>query len=85
MAMYSLILFKFEGFSGKYGEISLQFCITRLTMFAVFYFVSSFLVLNVILLFLKVIVKVTVKLFSTTCLVRCQMAPPEAENLINLP
>lgn len=54
-------------------------------MFAVFYFVSSFLVLNVILLFLKVIVKVTVKLFSTTCLVRCQMAPPEAENLINLP
>lgn len=58
---------------------------TRLTIFAIFYLLSSFLVLKMDLLFLNAIVKVTLKLFYTICLVLCHIAPPDAENLMNLP
>lgn len=46
---------------------------------------SSFLVLNIDFVFLKEIVNIIVKLFSTICLVLCQIAPPDADNRTYLP
>jgi hypothetical protein len=54
-------------------------------MLDILYFRSYRRVLNIVLVLLKLRLNITVKLFSTTCLVRCQMPPPDEENLMYFP